>query len=302
MTVYELFSKRQKRLRNEMSDFFTYDKIPKALRVQIVHIIRDALGEGDYAYYTYKEINETLCREFGLFELMPFQSYQESIFNYLLQCQECEKIIDIIELCFITINTIGYEYVQFTQSIKATPEEAIQELNDRFKEHGIGYQFESNEIIKVDSQYLHSEIVKPALQILGKEERFKGANEEFLEAHEHYSHNRYKECLVAALKAFESVMKAICSKQGWQYNQNDSAKKLIEICFEKDLIPDYLQSHFAGLRAMLEGGVPTVRNKLGGHGQGTENIDVPESIASFALHITAANILLLVRSESENYK
>jgi hypothetical protein len=285
-----------------MSDFFTYDKIPKALRVQIVHIIRDALGEGDYAYYTYKEINETLCREFGLFELMPFQSYQESIFNYLLQCQECEKIIDIIELCFITINTIGYEYVQFTQSIKATPEEAIQELNDRFKEHGIGYQFESNEIIKVDSQYLHSEIVKPALQILGKEERFKGANEEFLEAHEHYSHNRYKECLVAALKAFESVMKAICSKQGWQYNQNDSAKKLIEICFEKDLIPDYLQSHFAGLRAMLEGGVPTVRNKLGGHGQGTENIDVPESIASFALHITAANILLLVRSESENYK
>ena len=105
----------------------------------------------------------------------------------------------------------------------------------RFKEHGVGYQFESGEIIRVDSQILHAEVVKPVLTLLGQEERFKGANEEFLKAHEHYRNGRYEECLVDALRSFESVMKAICHKQKWVYNQNDAAKKLIEIS-EKDLI------------------------------------------------------------------
>ena len=76
-------------------------------------------------------------------------------------------------------------------------------------------------------------------------------------------------------------------------------KKLIDIIFAKGLVPDFMQSHFTALRSTLESGVPTVRNKLGGHGQGGTEISVPDSIASYALHLTATNILLLAEADSE---
>ena len=66
-----------------------------------------------------------------------------------------------------------------------SPDEAINQLNHRFREHGVGYQYKSGKIIKVDSEFTHSEVVKPAMSFLS-DPIYKGANEEFLNAHEHY--------------------------------------------------------------------------------------------------------------------
>ena len=41
MKIYELFSKRQKRMRGEVPDVYQYETIPPELRVQIVHIWND---------------------------------------------------------------------------------------------------------------------------------------------------------------------------------------------------------------------------------------------------------------------
>ncbi|NJL59598.1 MAG: hypothetical protein HC887_08105 [Desulfobacteraceae bacterium] len=59
------------------------------------------------------------------------------------------------------------DYQRFVTNIKCTPDDAIDELNSRFKEHGVGYQYESGELIRVDSQFLHAEAVKPTLNLLG---------------------------------------------------------------------------------------------------------------------------------------
>ena len=99
------------------------------------------------------------------------------------------------------------------------------------------------------------------------------------------------------LKAFESCIKAICKKRKWGYNEKDTASRLIEIVFSNDLIPPFMQSHFSALRNTLTGGIPTVRNRLSGHGQGSEEVAVPEYIAAYALHLTASNILLLARAD-----
>lgn len=308
MAIFELYSKRQKKLRGEVPEVYQYETIINPLRVQIVHIIRDTIGEdrtynSDYASSAYKFLHDSFCREYGVFTLKEYaRTDAEAVLDYFLQCSEVERVLDIVELSFKVINTHvrddGYRY---NTSRRMEPDEAIQDLNTRFKEHGVGYQFESNEIVRVDSQYLHAEAVKPTLILLGNEKRFKGANEEFLKAHEHYRHGRYKESLVDSLKAMESVMKSICHTRKWPYNQNDTAKKLIDILFQQNLIPTYLQSQFSSLRTLLESGVPTVRNKLGGHGQGAASITVTESLASYALHLSAANILLLVRLEKENF-
>jgi hypothetical protein len=45
MGIINLFSKREKKLRGEFSDVYTYDDIPNKLRVQIIHIMRDTIGK-----------------------------------------------------------------------------------------------------------------------------------------------------------------------------------------------------------------------------------------------------------------
>jgi len=302
MGVFDLFSKRQKRARGQVPDVYVYDELPQPLRVQIVHIIRDAFGVDGYgtnhAHDAYELVKQALCREYGVFELVERpRSDQDSVFNFFLQEESIEHALDVVELCFKVIHfhiDKDWSYKHNTAR-KVEPSAAISELNQRFKEHGIGYQFESGEIIRVDSEFLHAEAIKPALMVL-QDKSFKGANEEFLKAHEHYRHGRYKECLVDALKAFESTMKTICSLRGWQTRATDTAKNLIETCLSNGLFPIYFDSQFSSIRSLLESGIPTVRNKNGGHGQGSSPVTVPEYLARYALNLTATTILFMVEA------
>ena len=66
--------------------------------------------------------------------------------------------------------------------------------------------------------------------------------------------------------------------------------------FDNGVLPLSLDSHMNGFRAALESGLPTVRNKGSGHGQGPEVVEMPEPWARHALHLAAANIVLLVDS------
>ena len=126
---------------------------------------------------------------------------------------------------------------------------------------------------------------------------FSGAEQEFRSAHEHYLNQEYKVAIFDAQKAFESTMKTICDKFVWEYNYDgDTSAILINIVLRNELIPKYLQSHLSGLKKVLESGVPTVRNKEAGHGQGAEPVNVPEYLAAYALHLTASNIVLLVEA------
>jgi len=72
---------------------------------------------------------------------------------------------------------------------------------------------------------------------------FAGAQAEFLTAHEHYRHGNGKETLVECLKAFESVIKIICQKQGWAHPPNATSKALLDVLFENELIPMFWQQH-----------------------------------------------------------
>lgn len=305
LSVFDLFSKRQKKLRGELPDVYQYTKIPHKLRVQIIHIVDDTLGgeNNNEVAKIYKEIHRIFCKEYGTFFLTnKYDSDREAIFNFFLKEENYEYCLDIIEVCFKAIYFIVKESPHHFYSSKQEPDNAINELNIRFKEFGVGYQFEQGELIKVDSQFIHSEVVKPLLELLGKDKDYKGASAEFLTAHEHYRHQRYKECLNECLKAFESVMKAIHQKHSWSFNKSDNSKKLVNSCLTHSLIPQYLQTQFCSISTLLESGAATIRNKEGGHGQGTEVKEVPEYLASYALHLTASNLLFLIKCEEDYSK
>ncbi len=308
MAIFDIYSKRQKKLRGEISDVYSYDEIPNKLRVQIIHIINNTIGEcathfqvrnyltqPTHSYSIYKKICEILRSEYGVFELHKHSdSYSKEIFDFFLSQGDAEKCIDIIELSFKVIDKIVREE---QSNFHQEADKAIAELNHRFQENGVGYQFEQGEIIRVDSQLIHSEVVKPVLLILSGTSEYDGVLHEFMSAHEHYRNKKYKESLNDCLKSFESLMKAIHEKNNWNYNQNDTAKKLINSCLDNNLIPEYLQNQFSSLRTLLESGVPTIRNKEGGHGQGTNVTNVPEHLASYTIHLTATNLLFLTKCE-----
>jgi hypothetical protein len=173
--------------------------------------------------------------------------------------------------------------------------EAIKELNQRFREHGVGYQFSGGTIIRIDSEFVHSEVVQPAIALLS-EDVFAAANGEFLTAHRHYREGSYKDCIVAANRGFETTLKTICRERGWPFNPGDRASELVTVVRNQGLFPPYLGRGLDTYVALLKTGLPGVRNSAGGHGDDPVSPPVPDYIAAYALHLTAANIVLLVEA------
>ena len=306
MPVYDLYSKRQKKLNGDVADVYVYDRFPIGLKIQIVYIWNDAIG--DVNMYTeankvYDHIVNVLLREYGLPKLPnskneQFSKSYDELGSYFMMVLDKNSILDVIELTFSIISNISRtkNYLDRTDNA-AIADEAIAELNIRFKEHAVGYRFENNEIIRVDSEFIHAEAIKPALRLLNAP-GYEGAQQEFLNAHEHYRQGKAKEAINECLKAFESLMKIICKKRKWVISGNATAKQLIETCLNKGLIPSFWQSHFTALRSLLESGVPTGRNKVSGHGQGDNTDEVPNYLVAYMLHMTASTIVFLAEADS----
>jgi AbiJ N-terminal domain 4 len=310
MTIIETFSKRQKRLKDAgKQDVYQYVDLSAEFRVQVAHIWKDAIG----AYYDnhgysssrispanrfWVLIHKTITREQGKFTLTGgSENPAEQCINYLLNA-DTDGALDIIEFSFRVIDRglreLESYYLQDAH-ITQDPDDAIEELNHRFREHGIGYQYVEGVLIRLDSQFTHAEIVKPALALLNAA-GFDGPADEFINAFQHYRHDRFKDAVAEASKAFESTMKAICSKWKWNHPPNATAKPLMDIIFQKGLIPSALESHFSALRSAMESGLPTLSNQTSRHGQGATPVKIPPHFAGYALHLVASNIIFLVEA------
>ncbi|MBW4090449.1 MAG: HEPN domain-containing protein [Proteobacteria bacterium] len=187
------------------------------------------------------------------------------------------------------------DHDRLSVGIEQKPDDAIEELNVRFRDHAIGYRFADGYIVRADSEYVHAEVVQPTLALL-REAIFRVAQEEFLTAHKHYRQGREKECIVACQRAFESLLKAMCTARKWDFGQGSGASELIKLVRQRGLFPDYLDAGFDTFVAMLKTGLPGVRNNAGAHGAAPDAPAVPSYIAGYALHMTATNILLLAES------
>jgi hypothetical protein len=97
-------------------------------------------------------------------------------------------------------------------------------------------------------------------------------------------------------------MKVICKTNGWEYDPNAPAKKLIAVLVEKGLIKSYSTDSYNALVKLLENAIPAPRNKEAGHGQGEEIKHVPEYLASHILNLTASTIVYLVQAEKHLQK
>lgn len=299
--MYELLSKRIKNADGEL-EVFTYNSFPQAFRNQVFYILEDVLEP----YSTYDEnlwdiFEKNFCREKGLKGMGYGKLHKgygkSSIEEYFKDCDDID-FLDAIDYFFHIIDrklrTLRPEY-KYDYDADTVVSDAIMELNYRFKQHNLGYEFINSQIITIDSTLLHETAVKPTLRLLF-EEGFEGAEDEIRKAYEKRRKGDNKNAILEAGKAFESTMKIICDKQGYTYDKaKDTAQKLISILEKNGFYPSYMNAHLTSIRTTLETGLPVVRNKVSGHGQGNQIITISDEYTDYALHLAATNILFLVR-------
>ena len=309
MAIFDLYSKRVKQYNNEENDIYSYDEIPQKLKTQIILIFDETINnrfqkygifKSDKLKELYSQLHHILKKEYGVFNLgFQFETDEQQIKKFLLKEEiTLENSLDIIEIFLRVIDKCLINEYDDKEKVKA--KEAINEINERFKENGIGYSYTNGKIIRIDSTYIHNEVTKPALNLLSNK-KFAGANDEYLKAHECYKKGENKECLINCCKAFESVMKTICKHKKWDFDDTkDAAKKLIKILLDNKFVPQYYQEQLSSLANLLESGIPTIRNKTSGHGQGDTIKTVDEHIARYALNLTGANIIFLIEQSGIN--
>lgn len=300
--MFDLLSKRIKNASGE-PEVYVYDNLPKEFRNQIYYIMKDVIepycsyGSGNL----WNTLHDMFAREKGLKKLGSYEviweAYGEHNVEEYLDYSSTMDLLDFIDFTFNIFDKLlreikpEYEY-NYNPSKKI--DDAITELNFRFRQHGLGYEFANGEIIRIDSTFIHNNIIKPALKLI-YDEGFSGAEEEMRRAFEYRRKVDNKNAILEAGKAFESTMKAICDKKGYLYNKDkDTAQKLIEILESNNFYPAYMTAHLTSVRTTLRTGVPVVRNKNAGHGQGSAIVDVPDEFAEYALNLAASNIVLLV--------
>ena len=305
--VLDLFSYRKRVAEGKTPDVFAYDKLPQKLRVQIIHIWRDAIGKfHEYSGYMVGSriennqgwvlIHNAVAREHGVFKLADGFKIDDLCATYLLNSTSIEAALDLIEVSFRYIDEIARDFnTDHRQSLGITlaANDAIDELNERFLRAGVGYRFEEGMIIRIDSELVHSEVVRPALRYLHKR-GFEGPRDEFMRAHAHYRSGEIKDAISDANNAFESTLKAICDQRHWKYPSGARASDLLKIVRKQGLLPSYLDNSFDQLAATLKSGLPKVRGEEGAHGQGATPRETPAYVAAYALHLAAAQILFLV--------
>jgi hypothetical protein len=293
----------------------TYDDLPPFLRKQISQIFTECIGPGwrwpegkfwnedwgvpNNANEIWEQIVRIMDREREAFDLPcgDVCAYEYCI-EYLRKSNDIDEVLSLIEICARKMMELADEFGPWAgrrRGATADPAEGLVELNERFRQHGIGYQFENGEIIRVDSQYVHAEVMKEALRLL-PEPGFEQANDEFMKAHRHLREGSLRDANTAALRAMETVLKVICDARGWAYQKGDTAERLLAVVQREGLFPEYLGGYFTNLIGAMKAGVPKIRDRKGGHGAAPADDPVPDHVAAFALHLTAANIVMLVKA------
>jgi AbiJ N-terminal domain 4 len=306
MVLPPTYSRRMRQAQGGDPDVYYYDRIPHKLRVQVVHIFSDAIGDYSESNYganhpaCYDSLVRNLYKEFGVFKLVDgyHETPRDEFFAWIQSETDIERLLDGYEFGLRLIDRhIRSEWLTFRHSVETSPDDAIAEANARFREAGAGYQYVSGEIIKVDSAFIHKEVILPVLALL-HDPTFAAAEKEYLAAHEAYRLGRFEDCIVSCGKAFESVLKVIGGRRNWHIKENDPASKLIQAAVEAKFLATYSQESLTHLRCLMESSTPTIRNKAGGHGAGQVVRDVPSHLAAFQLHQTAAVILFLVEQDA----
>lgn len=301
MQRFDLYSKRQKDLANAgQSDVYKYDFVTSNFRIQLLNIANSVFGDdrqsgrsaGFHNNTNWVWVSKTYSHEMGIDPIGGLEHRPLETRSFYKSSRH-DAALDLTEVIGFKIHELDESLAKTYSNQSYKPVPRIAEVNYRLREAGMGYQFEGGRLIRIDSQMVHQEIVKPTLTLLARP-GYEGVQEEFLSAHAHYRNGSNKEAVSLAASSLESTFKAIFKIKQWEYKPNPRISDLVKVARENKLWPDYLDNSFDQLTATLQSGLPQIRDKTAAHGQGPVPTEVSSYLAAYALHLAATNIVFLV--------
>ena len=295
--IFGVFSRRNEPLQEANKPLTEEFKVRLfQLCVTTFPVYQQSFGFGRTIAEFWSDIREELLYLHGRLSLSekPTASIDIDITEFLFECSD-EHFLDFIELIFQSTH-IWRARDQKTDG-PVNVRALIDNINtflevDDLPYYLTGFTFAHNgieaypQIIRRDSEVLHETAIKPTLALLSQP-MFTSANDEFLDALKDFRGDDYRDCVVKCGSSLESVMKIICDRRGWPYQQTDTAGRLL-----KQILPQ------AGLDSYFEQPImliATIRNRLStAHGAGTQQKTVPRHVANYVINSTASSILLLV--------
>lgn len=170
------------------------------------------------------------------------------------------------------------EVAGFGDSGKAVAVRLQQEVNEAMVAFECSWRLADGRFFQVDAEFLHDELVQKGEDVL-RETGLEGAHDEFREAREDLSDGQTKDAILKAFKSFESTLKTVLDKQ------NGDVSELLRLFREAGFMDDIPDAPAKALCKQVLASLATLRNELGGHGQGNAVLDVPRPYALLALHL-----------------
>ena len=292
----DLYSKRKMATENPPTAY-RYD-LPQAFKNQVLHIWANSIGfinsdpRGSLAYEVsgnilqlnqifpvYERMNQFLCEEHGLIGL-PGDGPCNKLGDWFFRA-DTDTALDIIEVSFTMIHVAQNkdDFNLFVRPQLKAPD-AIARLNQRFQEHAIGYRIERGQIVRLDSEFLHTETTEQALRLMYAQ-GYEGALEEFQLALKYYRQgpSHYDDCLTNCLKAVESTLQKIIELRIWTMPGEAKFDNLFAEAKKKGLFPPFLGSHLGELKKFLQT-IAIIRNEEGAHGAGSVPNEVPNHLVA----------------------
>jgi hypothetical protein len=286
---------------------YQIDNISESFRLQIYYLMEDTLGKWNYSPYgpdtlsypannkRWDAVEHALLREFGTRQLAGGSFSCERILNFIRKCDPTE---------FLKVILVFLALVQKpAMDVDVSFESVLGSIHTIFRTHHFEYEIIESavgpEAIRIDSQYLHEEVIKKTRKLL-HDLKFLGPLEEFDEAIEALEKQDTDGAITKANKAFESTMKAISQELKQPVDPPGTASKLITAMINAGVISTNLQSLSDGIRTVLSSGLTTLRNQPGAaHGAGRDPKEIERSYAQFAMNLCGSYIVFLIERYQE---
>ena len=154
MAILNFFSYRKRIEEAGTPDVYSYDNLPHQLRVQVIHIWNDAVGDHWANRIGWQFIHDAVSREHGLLVLADGMDASERCQRFLLDSEPVSTALDIVEASCLYFGKIARSFNEYERSdrgIRVTADTALEELNERFRRAGVGYRYEAGQVVRVDS-------------------------------------------------------------------------------------------------------------------------------------------------------
>lgn len=154
MSIHNLYFKRGQ----ELPDVFQYEELSVKFKNQCYHIWNEFLNQvvdrdKRFIQDLFKYIYDAILMEEGLKFLfehneLRFNTHKQQIELYFDVTKDINKELTVLELIFQGTEIVEKLERENHIHFKISSKKAQEELNYRFKENGIGFQYESELIIK----------------------------------------------------------------------------------------------------------------------------------------------------------